>query len=249
MKATSRPEAFHTIGTGTGSLNPKGLLSVSRQRGLVAHELGHLWLGETFWPGDKMRTERRYGISAPDWPDEVAAILMEDERTAQDRRRQFFQVYRGEPANARLRAITRDDLVDLVGYLNSEHPKFSSRAGNPVSPATGTATVSVTVSTEGSDAKVLLFYLQSRMLADYLIDRSGDPAIFASIASAISRGQSFDQWLQARGTRLAFPKTSHALAADWLTWLDAKATSDASASLKASILTSEGDTALPSKAS
>jgi len=200
------------------------------QRGLVAHELGHLWFGSAFWPGDDMRTEPRYGSSAPDWLDEVAAILMEDEHTTQNRRRQFFQIYRGEPSIGRLRAITRDQLVNLDGFLNTEHPKFSSRAARPSNPATGAPIVSVSASTEGGDPRVLLFYLQSRMFADYVIDRTGDPTVFASIARAVSRGHSLDQWLQARGTRSALPKNSHALAVDWRTWLEAKAAREFSVS-------------------
>jgi hypothetical protein len=64
-----------------------------------------------------------------------------------------------------------------------------------------------------------LFYLQGRMLADFLIDRTGDPAIFADIGAAFGRGRTIEQWLAERGPAHRLPATLDGLDAAWRAWL------------------------------
>ena len=68
---------------------------LARDAGVLPHEIGHGWYVELFWPGAVQDRSGHYGGPGPDWLDETAAILMETEAFAADRRRQFEQIYRG----------------------------------------------------------------------------------------------------------------------------------------------------------
>lgn len=195
----------------------------TRESGIIPHELGHIWFAGVFWPNDPPPDGRRYGTAAPDWLDEIAGILAEDERLSEERRGQFVGLYRGEAPSQRLRQIPRDRLINLAAFLEGEHPKMRSGAAvaSDAAPA-GDNRLSVTIRMEGSGAETTMFYLQTRMFADFLIARSGRPQIFADVARAIAGGQSFDRWLEGAARKYPLPKNRALLVADWRAWLETK---------------------------
>lgn len=199
-----------------------------RDAGVVPHELGHLWLIESFWPGSGADRKGHYGGPAADWLDETAAILMEDERLTTERRDQFRQLYAGK-AGGPPALGGRPDFLPV--FLSKDHPmkgeQEASKARAPGSP--GEARVIVTTRDEraaanpGADAGAgPRFYLQGRAFADFLIDRSGEPAIFAEIAAALARGRTFEQWLAAEGARRGLGSTLPEMDQLWRAWLLAR---------------------------
>jgi hypothetical protein len=193
---------------------------------IIRHELGHMWLIGAFWQNGDTGPNRHYGGPGPDWLDETAAVLMEDEAATAARREQFAQAYRGR--NAILQQVSREELVDLTRFLSRDHPARAgvrlappAGSGRPLTPGTRVPFVSSTgPSRLGADG--LAYYLQSRMFADYLIERSRQPQILGSLALEIASGKSLEQWLQASGASLNLPSSVSALDADWRRWLASK---------------------------
>lgn len=184
--------------------------------GALRHELGHLMLISTFWPRDAQSEIRRtgehqYGGAGPDWLDEVAAILMETEALTQRRR-------------ARLRALheAHEGLLPLPEFLMADHPlaglldTFRSEDGKArVTVLSGDAQAARLA------AKGEAFYAQARGFADFLLARSGNPAIFGELARALADGSSVEDWLALHGTRHDLGDSVAELSAFWQDWLDA----------------------------
>ena len=195
--------------------------------GALAHELGHQWFMEAFWPGQKVRKPGHYGGPAPDWMDELAAVLCETDQMTTDRRRQFKTIYLQQPGSEALADVRSHALTDLETYLTREHPLNSTarEAVKRIELETG-QTSAVTVIT-GAEARAmgrdgLIFYLQSRVFADFVIERTGNPRIFAVIAVAHARGSSFPAWLAKNGRKVKLPTTIAKLQTEWEVWLKVK---------------------------
>ena len=185
-----------------------------RDRTALPHELGHLWFIRTYWP-DRSAAGGHYGGPAPDWFDEVAAVLMEDDASGTARRDQFAATLAGTRGTVE----ERDRLLDLQSYLSTEHPALPgvrATAGD-VRPGGGGVRVLTGPEAQKIAADGLFFYLQSRRFADYLIERTGNPAVFGRVADAIAAGGSFADWLSVSGYP-ALPTTLDGLAADWRAW-------------------------------
>lgn len=181
------------------------------ETGTLPHELGHSWFIKAFWPGATSKSGDHYGGPAPDWMDETAAVLMESDELTERRRTQFAAIYRGTDAEARTR------LLDLAGFLSGGHPALPRldlprASGNAVNVLTGEEAARV-ARAAGS------FYLQARLFADYVLDRSGDPATFRGAADAFAVGKDSAGWLAASGARLHLPSDIAALQRDWEHWL------------------------------
>lgn len=202
---------------------PETLLA--RDAGVLPHEIGHGWYVELFWPGTVMDGAGHYGGPGPDWLDETAAILMETDAFAADRRQQFEQVYRGSGAgNLALSSIPVAELIDLPRFLTRDHPGRALQEGqNRPAPGQGPG-VRVLTGDEARNAArgAALFYLQGRMFADFLIERTGNPAIFAEIGAAFGSGRTIDQWLAARGRAHRLGASVGELDGIWRSWLQAK---------------------------
>lgn len=87
-------------------------------------------------------------------------------------------------------------------------------------------TLSVSASRAVADprmrAEVLMFYAQARVLADFLIDRSGDEDVFADIAEALAAGRTIDDWLAAEGARRGLGGSVAELEEQWAAWLGSR---------------------------
>lgn len=208
----------------TSALNGVPAQGAGLERGALAHELNHLWFHITFESEggvDKRpvkQGEIRYGSAAPDWIDEMAAILGENDEVAATRRTGL----------ARLISDTSGEgLYPLADYLAMSHPVMSqpnreALLGNSPAPAGG-AGVRIVARTNGGPGgappPLIRFYIQSRAFADFLLERTGNERVFLAIAKALAAGESFDQWLARDGKAHRLPTSVAELAPQWETWV------------------------------
>ena len=195
--------------------------------GAVAHELGHQWFIRSFWPGQSVGKLGGYGGPAPDWLDELAAVLHENDQLTADRRRQFKAVYLQQPDRKVLLDITTNYLADLQTYLRREHPahkgvkdaiaKMKQADGSKRSPDSVTVLTGAEASALSKDG--LMFYLQSRAFADFMIERTRNLRIFAEIAAADANGVSFPRWLAKSGSKYKLAASVPLLEKQWRVWL------------------------------
>jgi hypothetical protein len=197
---------------------------------MIPHELGHLWFTEAYWPNAAAPAgaERpsHYGGPGPDWLDEIAAVILEDDQSAERRRDQFASLLRGDVLPSMGRAVPREQVLDLRLFLSREHPALAGGMGPPPTiPAGGSMGVAVTFTPAGSangrPADAGLFYLQARRFADFLIETSGRADILAAIARFVAAGGSMEGWLRGEGARHGLPASLEALDAAWRAWADA----------------------------
>lgn len=184
----------------------------ARRSDLVAHELGHLWYLAGFWREGEIPTDG-YGTGAPDWLDETAAILTEGEGVVQNRRYGFF---RGWAAKSPEDRATPGAIGDLKHFLERRHPSQTNDPDRSARSESGAVTV--TVSTRVGDLDY--FDEQARVFADYMLDRSGNPAIFGEITRSLAAGGTFETWLATQTGSPNLPSTVAALQSDWSAWAD-----------------------------
>lgn len=209
----------------------KGMTAQEKiQQGALAHELGHLYFIRTYWPEEEMNvtdvggdTFTRYGGPAPDWLDEMAAVLLETDALT-DQRWSRFRDLRIDPAHP--------GFWPLDDYLSMEHPAFQqavalikARQNTAEGRAKGGVVVlrGDEVQADPSGRSPALFYVQSRAFADFLIEASGETTIFASVAQALASGNSFSEWLDMHADRLGLPATVTALENRFTAWSEARA--------------------------
>lgn len=218
--------------------------------GAAMHELGHLWFREAFDWEMRDGSTRFYGAhNAPDWLDETAAILLENEVIVDGRRQHLGAAWRGE---------SDDEIVSLAHYFSIDHPLLSAvtrsesflrtLAENSApdvetarrvmdEPSTETEDgrsvarrqQSAVISLSGEEARELLadadgmdpalFYAQSQGFIDYVANRSGDSRYFVDATYAILAGNTFADWHAMNATRYYLPAENDALQADWEDWL------------------------------
>lgn len=148
--------------------------SKDNDAGVVVHELGHLWFMEAYWPAQNTGLKGHYGGPAPDWLDELAAVLHEPDQMAADRRDQFKTVRLQQPGRSLLPDVTLARLTDLNFYLTREHPeyrqslelveKFKKANGGKLSA--GVLVLSGAEAQSDASQEGIMFYLQSRVFAD-----------------------------------------------------------------------------------
>jgi hypothetical protein len=209
------------------TLTPNSEMSDTEQ-GALTHELGHMWFIAAFQPvGDTAKGGHDYGGWAPDWLDETAAILLENETLTEKRRDAF-------------KDMTAADIYPLETFLTMEHPALkSAQALNEKmalkrdSKGQEKRTGSRAIVLSGKEAEAFLkasgdsnpanFYTQTRGFADYVMAATGDEQIFAKLATHLSGGGTFENWLpQIKG----LPDTLQRLDEDWGAWLRARQLQD-----------------------
>lgn len=206
---------------------PDARFRAAMDASMVPHELGHLWYTSTFWPEDRGYVEGsrpHYGGPGPDWLDEAAGIVMEEQTTADQRRNDFRSLMRGETVASLGRVDGRPILLDVIRLVSRQHPGLE--AGMQPSPqaaasarANGGVGVSYTPAGAGPAARpgamVNVFYIQTRVFTDYLIQKSGRSDIIAVITRAVAAGGTFEAWLARDGAALGLPATLADLQSDW----------------------------------
>lgn len=184
-----------------------------REAGVVPHELAHQWYVEAGWPGVPGDARGHYGGPGPDWMDELAAILAETPAAGDRRREQFKALYQNTRPGA-----SQAELLDLSALLDQEHPEHARRKAAGEKPVEGVA-VRVVSAPSGFANAANLFYLRNRVVADFLIAQTGDPAVFGSILDGFRRGQTFDQWLATEGAGRGLAADRAGLERQWRAWL------------------------------
>lgn len=148
---------------------------VSRQAegaliGLLRHELGHqVFLRRVLVPS----SDGTYGSDAPDWLDEAAAIVMETPEMKDQRR-----------AMARMLAA-QGKLLPLGDFLAMSHPEAKSGVDRLASASPNGTFV------PKNPFQTLIFYSQCQVFTDFLISKSGEPAILRKLADAIGRNEDY----------------------------------------------------------
>ena len=192
--------------------------SVDDARGALRHEIGHMLLIHAYWPQARSRGNGQYGGPGPDWLDEAAAVLMENEGLTERRRMQLRALIDGNADSA--------GLLSLPAFLTAPHP-LAAIARDLTDGAAGPDGASVTVLSGDDRARELAglgaaFYVQSRAFADFLIETTGDEAVLGSIAGWIADGGTIDGWLTGRGAGQGLGATVEAMERQWLDWLSAR---------------------------
>ena len=197
---------FQSSGDGPGSLSPL-------EAGVIQHEMGHLWFSR-FYDGQPGQTQRPagpagYGSSAPDWLDEIPAILVENEVLAGKRREGLQKLLVSNPAGA----------LSLSGFFASAHPvRIEGR------PTGGGSSVTIRLTAAGgaSEARLLDYYTLSRAFADFLLETSGNKAVFQDLAGHVRSGGTVQAWLGVSGEANGLGSSLGELDAHWARWLQAK---------------------------
>lgn len=203
-------------------IKPSGPVS-AKQKGVLTHELGHLWFIGAFerraqTDGETKNAGHGYGGWAPDWLDEAAAVLMENDTLTQSRRAAFQTEDPG-------------GLYPLREFLTMEHPAAKSaqellknyQDKNP--DASVKEGESRAIFLTGDDADEFLknakdhdpvrFYTQTRGFVDFLTEQTHDPQVIAKIAAHLARDHDFENWLLAQSN---LPDSMEGLEALWTEW-------------------------------
>jgi hypothetical protein len=192
-----------------------------KEAGAVPHEIGHMWYIARYWPKSAVDGAGHYGGPGPDWMDETAAVLMEDDRLTATRRQQFSTYYADRSTEG---AVARATLIDLANFLHQEHPAKALQDMVATRAAASAGPRVMVISAEEAKGKTQLaaiFYLQARSFADFLMARTGNDAVFAEISEALGRGETSEQWLAKRGRALHLGSTISDVQTNWLAWIDA----------------------------
>jgi hypothetical protein len=187
-------------------------------RSALRHEIGHVLLIKGFWPDEAPDSGRavHYGGPAPDWLDEVAAVLMEDAAMTADRRKLLLELRDGRRSGAGLKT--------LAGYFAADHPLKAIAAELGARPRDGGASVRVI---RGAEARQLggqaaWFYAQARGVADFLLASSDDEGVFGDLARAFAAGDTMETWLAREGKDHGLPASLPELETRWQAWLAAQ---------------------------
>jgi hypothetical protein len=196
-----------------------------RQIGALSHEIGHIWFrlfydGES--SGDKnasnSKQSPRYGSSAPDWLDEVSAILAENEVLTTSRWESLFKSKKTIPFDQFF--AMPHPLFDKA--LSSENGQTDAlKGGARVRVVTGDDAEKM-LGQSGKKEEVTIFYAQARAFADFAIERSGDQKIFTKIAKALQSGTSLEKWLERHGSDAALGESLTEMERAWEKWLNLK---------------------------
>jgi len=195
----------------------------------LAHELAHYWFIDGYWKEDAaaLSNFEGYGGPAPDWLDETAAVLAENEALTRSRRQQLIEKFRENSTDA---------IWPLTDYFNMEHPRLDlvkqqkALKRQRKDKSTQTTAIFMTAdevkerAKENNSRAAGNFYLQSRGFADFMIETTGNERIFAKIARFIANGGSMADWLKSEGSQQGLPASIEALEALWLSWLPSRIT-------------------------
>lgn len=182
---------------------------------MLRHELGHAQYRAAFWP-DATPSADAYGTPAPDWLDEASAVLMEGGPGRVSRERHFKEAW-GHSSPA---------IRPLSEFLTMAHPVTAQQRALMQAQGGSQATSGVQVMTmRGPDADAAgMFYSQSLLFAEFLMNASPEPHILGTISTAAANGVDFTRWLADSGAQHGLPTDVSALQAAWDDWCDARST-------------------------
>jgi hypothetical protein len=178
---------------------------------VIPRQIGQASLVHAFWP----QATAQSSSAAPDWLKEVAGTLVEDDAAANQKREQFKGGYQGKGWDPMTFLLSSEQLMNLTDLLTKPRPQ------GPTSTGSGTSVQVMQVRGAGPSpiAASISYPVQARVFADYMVERTAQPAVFGNIATAMSGGQTLEQWLAGEGAGLGLPGSIAALEADWKAWL------------------------------
>ena len=201
----------------------------------LPHEIAHQLYKSHIWK--RTPQSRQYGTDAPDWLDEVSALLVEDLYVTKKRR-------------LRLDGYAEQSLlIPMSNFFNMVHPVLSQPTIKAAMEAAAAniiqqqAPEDVKLDSEGRRMIVRfqividpaenpdIFYAQARGFIDYLIIKTNDPAVFLDISKNLKNGKSMSEWLYIyRPLSIAvLPSTIEELEEDFFSWIDSRPPMDISA--------------------
>jgi len=201
-------------------------INVDVERGAISHELAHMWFIQGNWPhtdvdeteGNDDERPAQYGSGAPDWLDEMSAVLSENEFLSEQRRQTTKEI------------VKQGDLAafwPLKKFFTMEHPIFRQTVAMLKARGDLKDGMNIVMLT-GEQARGLdpedgrespHFYAQSRSFADFMIETSNSPYIFDEIAGQLGSGVTMAQWLSKAGEKHGLATTIPALQNHWEAWL------------------------------
>lgn len=187
--------------------------AAERDRGALRHEIGHVLLTEAFWPAAGARKGAgHYGGPAPDWLDETAAVLMENEVLTESRRKALREGVTLEPLAT---FFSRAHPLANNAQVQAVRRAAEAGGGSVIRVVTGNAAERLTQQTSAKN-----FYTQARALIDFMDAQTAKPGAFGEIAAFAAEGKSMAQWLEARGSVYGLPNAIAGLEARWQSWLN-----------------------------
>lgn len=177
---------------------------------VVPHELAHKWLARAFWP-DEAGRPGQYATPAPDWLDEMIALIAEPDHSHVERREQFWNLYRSD-----LLAGVEPRFADLLAFLAATHPM----EGRMDRQSRGfTVQVFDTNDPAFKGVNPAEYYLQALLFWDFLRAQGLNDAVLNRLLVEVASGGSLEQFLATDGAHLGLPQTLAELAVRWRSWL------------------------------
>ena len=182
----------------------------------LRHELGHMLFVHGVWA---IETEvQQYASGAPDWLDEVAAVLAEDPVLTQRRRDQVKAL------------VVDDEMMSFETWFNMQHPVYETAmeliAQKIERDGDGFASGAFVLTAEDFeaagvevDAKAADFYSISRGFIDYLEAKSNDARTLQIITQDLKDGVAMEEILRTRGERLGLPTSFEDFDKDFADWM------------------------------
>ena len=186
--------------------------------GAIQHEFGHFWFiykYEGALHAKEGKTIVQYGGAAPDWLDEVVAIMMENDTLEKGRLRYFAE--KG-----------KESLVPLERYFSMQHPLIeavqeklgAAAAATPENGQTSSVIIMGDNELPGTDGvdPALAFYTQGKLFSDFMIEKTGDKRVFEVISDEIYFTGDMAKWLKTQNTYSNLPRDLTALQLAWDAW-------------------------------
>ncbi len=193
------------------------------ENGIIGHELAHLWYIEHFWKNYGFvegQAGSNYGGPAPDWLDEMAASLSENNTMVEKRRQELKEI---------ITHPSGPSLYPLSEFLKMEHPitaakQLMSRFREEAAKEASGVKIQVFTTEEAQGLEMVgdptIFYTQARGFADFMIEKTTDPQIFAKITKHLVNGGTIESWLKEYGSSFHLPSDIPTLEIVWLNWLE-----------------------------
>ncbi len=176
----------------------------------LGHELGHRFLMAAF---DWKMPNDGYGSPAPDWLDEAAAVLNENQYVTVKRREAFRKlngnfnslteiVSKAHPVPSKM---GREELNERIKEIQAEMAKNGS----------GTKAVKLNINNESYNKEIDKFYGTIRVFIDFLEKQTNKQGVYKSISDGLKNGNGFESWLKNNGPSYGLPSSMDKLNSLW----------------------------------
>lgn len=169
----------------------------------LRHEIGHDLFIRHLVPSSR---EGQYGGDAPDWLDEMAAIAFEGADVTAMRRREAARLAKS------------GTLIPMDRFLTMAHPELTESPASAVASSGPAYRIRLAAS-----SNTPRFYAMTRAFYDYLVARTGSPAVVAELAGVFRRGERLDAWVLTRSGQRNGSASLGALEADLRSWIQSDA--------------------------